>query len=260
MASNPQFITLGKGSLYFAPFAAGTQNISDFRFLGNAPSFSLTIDVNKLDHYDSTQKIKQKDKIVVLETTRSGAITLDEIHPDNVAMFLFGLNTKITEAAATGLTESFTGVKLGRFYAIGISSSYPSGRRNIDPATFTATKNGGGTLVAGTDYVLDAKGGMIHLLEGASGIADGDQLDITYDQLGYTRNHVKAGGDLIEGALKFISNNPTGAHNDVYIPYASLTPTGDMQLIGDDWMQIPLQFEALTKGDQAAVYVDDKPV
>jgi len=255
--SNPEFITIGRGALYFAPFVPGTHTPKGFRFLGNAPAFSLTINVNKLEHFSSTEQIKQKDKIVVLDTTRSGAITLDEIHPDNVAMFLFGQNDPITETAATGITESITGVELDRSYMIGVSDTYPSGRKNI---TNLQVAKSGTALVENTDYKADLSSAMIHILATATGVSAGDTIDLTYDQVAFTRNHIKAGSDLIEGALKFVSNNPTGAQQDVFCPYVSMNPTGDMQLIGDDWMQIPLEFEALVDGDKAAVYVDGKPV
>jgi len=251
--------TLGRGKLSFAPFKAGTQTPDGFRYMGNSPSFSFNVDVQELEHYDADEGVKVLDESVVLQANRSGALVLDDIQPDNVALFLFSQPDTISVTAQSGLTETFAAVKLDRAYKIGVSSANPSGVLNIDPATFVA-KVGATTLVAGTDYTLDAKRGKMTLLAGATSVTAGDDVDVTYDILAYTRNHIAAGSTQVEGALIYEEYNPVGSNSVWYFPYVKVNPNGDMALKGDDWRQIPLTVKILKPSDGQAMYQDGVPV
>jgi len=251
--------TLGRGKLSFAPFKAGTKEPDGFRYMGNSPTFGVTVDVQELEHYDADEGVKVLDESVVLQANRTGSLVLDDIQPDNVALFLFSQPETISVTAQSGLTETFTGVKLDRSYKIGISSANPSGVLNVDPATFVA-KVGATTLVAGTDYELDAKRGKLTLLEGATNVSDGNDVDITYDILAYTRSHIAAGSEQVEGALLYEEFNPVGKNSVWYFPYVKVNPNGDMTMKGDDWRQIPLSVKILKPADGHAIYQDNVPI
>jgi hypothetical protein len=61
-------------------------------------------------------------------------------------------------------------------------------------------------------------------------------------------------------AVRFVADNPQGDNHDVYIPTATVKPSGNMDFIGTDWMNGQLAVEALKPSSGAAVYIDGRPV
>jgi len=251
---------IGRGKLYFARRDKTTGTLGGFRFLGNAPEFSINITADMVDHYQSTGGIKEKDLTVPLQTNRTGSFTLDDIQPENVAFALYGQAQTLAVAAAIGLTETINGVTKGFYYPLGMSGGTGSGALNV---TVTAIQNTttNVALVAGTDYEVDQASGFIHILPTATNVADGDNIQVTYDQNAYDRVHIPAGREPINGALRYVSDNPVGKNQIVYAPNVNLSPDGDMQFIGDDWMQIPVSAEFLVPADGGvALYIDNNPI
>jgi hypothetical protein len=62
----------------------------DFRDVGNAPLFEVTISVTKLDHFSSRQGIRFKDRSIVTEVNATVKMTLEEITSDNLLLALLG--------------------------------------------------------------------------------------------------------------------------------------------------------------------------
>src|SRR5712664_4081121 len=106
----PQNYTLGKGELYFAPFLSGTQIPDGERYLGNTPEMTLVIQATNLDHFNSDHGIRQKDDSVVLEVTRNGKFTCDNIDIKNLAVFFFGAASILADTARTVVDEPIAGV------------------------------------------------------------------------------------------------------------------------------------------------------
>ena len=180
-------LTLGKGELHFAKFGDNlTQIPGGFRFLGNCPEFNLTVESEELDHYSSTAGIRVKDDSVTLEINTTGTITCDDADPKNVALFFLGTEATITEAGETGLTDTFEGVEQGLSYQLGESATRPSGARDVTSVVVEPT-GGGVAFVLDTDYALDTTLGLVTIIEGG-GIADDDDLDISYDIAASTRS------------------------------------------------------------------------
>ena len=98
MADN---LTLGRGELWFAPYLTGTTTPDGERYIGNSPEFSLTIENENLDHFNSDHGVNEKDDSIVLSTNRTGAFTSDNIGMENLALFFLGEAKTITTAAAT---------------------------------------------------------------------------------------------------------------------------------------------------------------
>lgn len=98
--------------------------------------------------------------------------TLDEHDEYNERLIrLSGAGTTTTSAAVTAPagTASFVGVTLGRSYFLG-----------REAVNTVVCKKGVTSLVEGTDYTVDLNTGRITLLTSATGIDDGDTLDVTY--------------------------------------------------------------------------------
>lgn len=253
-------LALGKGELYFAPFKAGTQNPNGERFLGNCPEFALSQDDERLSHYSSTRGIRKKDEDIPVEQTYSGTVNCDQIVKENLAIFLLGSASVLTEAGAVGEEDTFEAVAQGNYYQLGTSATAPSGVRKVtnvvvkDDTTPTPV-----TFTVNTDYTVDADLGRIYVVPGGN-IADDTNLVITYDITAHSRDVVVSSADQVEGALRFISYNPKGQKLDYFFPWVKWSPNGDFNIITDEWQSIPLSIEALRKGDLAAVYLDGRPV
>ena len=114
-AHDVELYALGKGILYIAPFANGSEVYSD---LGNCPAFALGLSEEKLDHFTSRSGVKRKDKVVVIETGYSLEYTLDEFSVANLAYFLKANTSHNIIYANTNLTQE---------YAIKFISDNPEG-------------------------------------------------------------------------------------------------------------------------------------
>lgn len=249
--------TLGRGEIRFARFDANG-NPEGIRYLGNSPEFNIGVEANTLDHYKADHGLKEKDESITLEVNRTGSMVLDDIQPENVALYLFGASEDLVVAAANGVTDSFTATK-GLQHKIGRSDTDPAGLMNIDPANFTATV-GATTLVEGTDYDLDAKNGFIVILETATNVNDGDTVNLTFNTLAYTRTQIRSGDKPVEGELYYVEDNPAGQNHVWYFPKVKITANGDMAMKGDEWRTIPLSIEVLKPTDgREAIYCDNQP-
>lgn len=252
-----QNYTLGRGMVYFSRYNAGTQDPAGYLYIGNTPEFSLTIESENLDHFSSDAGIREKDDSVPLETTRTGSFTTDNISPENVALFFFGSASTLTQSAITSTPYTVGPVKKGMFYQLGISSSNPVGHRGLNPTGLTVA-TGGTTHVLNTDYRINTDTGMLEILT-TGAIADSASLTVTYAVLATTRSRVISGSTPVEGALRYIANNPKGINQDYIMPWVKITPNGDYALKGDEWQTIPFSIEALKPTFGEAVYVDGRP-
>jgi hypothetical protein len=94
---------IGKGIVSFKEAGA-----SVFTDLGNAPSFVYTPNVEKKEHFSSREGVKTKDFTAITEISATIKVTLDEITPENLAMFALG--DLASDGTITGLTKAeFTG-------------------------------------------------------------------------------------------------------------------------------------------------------
>jgi hypothetical protein len=100
---NVQNYHIGKGIVSFKE--TGSASFVD---LGNAPKFIYTPTTTKKEHFSSREGIKTKDFTAITEIGATVKVTLDEITPENLAMFALGDLT--TGGTITGLTKAeFTG-------------------------------------------------------------------------------------------------------------------------------------------------------
>lgn len=253
MANN---YTLGRGEMHFGQFRPNTQIPRGQLYLGNTPELGFTAEQESLDHYNSDRGVRIKDESVLLQLDYAGSFVTDNISPENLAMFFLGEALTQTTAAATGQTDTFTGVEIGRTYQLGTTDATPSGVRQVENVVLEVS---GTPLVAGVDYVVDPVLGSFTLLEGATGVEDEDTISATFDVEASTRARVISRSMTIEGSMRFIAHNPAGANLDYFMPWVKVTPNGDFQLKGDDWQALSFTIEVLKKGSLESIYIDGRP-
>jgi len=252
---------LGRGRVHFARFLPGTTTPDGFRYIGNTPEFSMNIESEELDHYDSDDGIREKDDSVPLEVNRTGSLITDNIVPENVALFFFGSNSIVSQALVASQTVTLENIRAGHGYKLGSTAANPAGYFGINATGFSAETNPAGTaLVADVDYTVDLDAGLITFIAGSLVATEGIDIDVTFAVRASTRTRVISGSAPIEGAMMYITRNPKGGNSTFYMPSVKVTPNGDYALKGDDWQQIPLSLEILKPDGQEAIYRDGTPV
>lgn len=248
-------LALGKGEVWFAQFKPGTQTPGGERFLGNCPEFTMNREAEKLEHFSSTRGKRLKDDEEILGVNNTATISCDDVQPKNLALWFLGSEQILTTIAALAETETFEDVEPGLSYQLGVTDETPAGVRKVDNVEVLV---GAAEQELGVDYDLDPVLGRITIIEGG-GISDGDDVIVNYDVEASTRTQVISTDSMVEGALRFISYNPKGQKIDYFMPWVKFSPNGDISLISEEWMTIPLSVEALVKGDLAPIYADGRP-
>lgn len=241
--------TLGKGILYFDRYKNGKS--SGYRDLGNAPSFSFNVNIEKLEHFSSRGGLRVKDKEIISQLTPSCSFTLDEITAENFEILGLATIDNQSQTAASNQTETIAAV----------TGVVTLGKRAIKNVAVAVGSN---DLVEGTDFVVsNAKAGQIEFKNSTdvqAAITNSNNFTITYDCDAVTLKVVKLFTETqIVGRLKFVSDNPTGTQCTLVAKNVSLTPSGDTAFIGDDWSTLSFSAECLKSTDPADVgspYID----
>lgn len=257
MASTNNY-TLGRGEIYFAKFKPGTQIPMGERYLGNTPALNLTIESERLDHFNSDRGVREKDDSVLLQSNRTGTLETDNVNPENIALFFLGSSMLSTVVAAVGLTSSFEDAVQGESYQLGTTDSTPSGARQVANIVVKDDAGTPVTFALGTDYVEDLVLARITVLEGGT-IANGTNLVVTFDTTNSERSRIISAADTIEGALRYVAKNPKGTQYDYFMPWVQFSPNGDFAIKAEEWQKLPFNLEFLKKGALEAIYVDGRP-
>ena len=248
--ANKQY-TLGRGKVLFDVFVAATTVITGERYFGNTPSFNLSVESENLDHFDADEGIKTKDKSVTLSLNRTGSFVTDNIDVDNVALFFLGNATVEAQSAATGKTTVITNPLADRYYQLGVTVGNPTGDRQVDNVVATG---------AATGFTVDEELGRVYITPGGD-IAGDATVTFTYDTIAKSRKRIITSGNAsVEGALRFLAANATGAQLDYYMPSVKLAPNGEYELKGESWQQMSFNAEIQKRDDNTeAIYIDGRP-
>jgi len=222
MPTHVNNIVIGSGKIYLALFD-GSNVRGGFRYFGDTPGLSVQITTERVTVYgaDLSSKYKMVDKVTQVD--REFTVTARDVSPPNTALFFGGDAVDLAQSTGTGETAVLTGVDQGLWYLIG-KAVQATGVRNI---TAVAVADGAVTYDIDTDYELDLARGRIYIVEGG-GIADGDDITVTYDAPANTRSQVSTTDQVSrKAALHFVADNSEGENSDLLIPYCELSPDGE---------------------------------
>lgn len=246
MARTPNYV-VGRGRLFFEQFLNGSRVARGAeRYLGNSPELSLSQSEETLDHFNSDEGIRVKDASISLQNDLTGSFTLDDISPENLALWFRGVVAASVIAGGAGLTHAATDVALGTYVQLGVDADNPTGDRNVSDVT---ASSGATPVVAEGNFTVDPATGRVFIHDDAAGIADGDDITFTYTVGAGTAEMVIPAGTNIEGRLVFIAANAAGENRDYVWPLVRMTPDGDFALKGDDWQTVNFSFEVLKLND-----------
>ena len=241
---------VAKGSLFVAPYLNGV--LQAYRFLGNAPTVTLTPSTTTLDHVSSVSGLNLKDRSLTLTNDLAVAFTVDNMSAENKALWVgsSGVQTQ-TITAQTAQTLTIANPVLGGVYLFGVSPVVPAGVKDVTVASVT---QGGGPLAAGTDYSVNGRTGMLGILPGGTVVA-GTPITVSWSSTAATRTVINNQAMIPTVAMRFESLNPdTGLGNnneEHFLPYVTLRPTGDLPLVSDIWQSIGFTGEVLQRSDIA---------
>lgn len=220
----------GRGQLFLNLYAAGV--FEGRRFIGNCPSFNLSVESEIFEHVSSTSGIQTTDLKVTKSTKFSGQIVCDDMQPENMALFLVGSQATLSQVA-TPVTNEAIVVNKGFHFQLGLTVSNKVGIRDVTSVVVTDVA-GTTTYVLNTDYKLDADSGMIYIISGGA-ITNGQTIHVDYTPTAGSRPYIQSGDSgSLQGEIFFVSDNANGDNRDVRIPLATISPSGEMPFITAD--------------------------
>lgn len=230
---------LGAGRLFFEQTdALGTPTLAGEVYLGDSPGFSLAVESESVEDFSSDGPIAEKDVDVAIRVTRSFNLTTKNISFDNLALFVIGTASTVTQAATPVVNEAINAVQPGRYYQLGATTANPTGVRSVTAVVVTDdTTPTPVTYVLDTDYELDAALGRIRVIPGGAIVA-GTNLLIDYTPAANTRDRVSSDSLGAKfGKLRYVEDATFGPARDVFAPFVQLKPTGELPFKSRDAVQ-----------------------
>ena len=251
MSEEKQDIVVGSGRLYFQPKGQDGEV-----YFGDTPGFQIGLQTDKLDVYSSDSPVAEKIESVVRNVVRTASITCQNVSQENLAMWLLGDETALSQTAVEVTDEEAT-VKKGEWYQLGGGV----GVKEVSSVTVQGSPDKANTYKALTedeDYKLDAKLGRILMLKDV--LAHDEPIKITYTPKAEKYPQVQSSDDkTIEGALRFISDNTTGTNRDLWAPHVTIEPEGQIELKSrDNPVQMTFNIEFIKEVGEEALYITNR--
>lgn len=172
------------------------------------------------------------------------AIRANAANSDLYALFLLGTTAAYSVTGGTVSGESVASMEHDKWYKLA--------NANVS-AVVIATK------VLGTDYEVDAELGLIRTLSTGT-IADNATSSVNYTYSGIAGTTIRVGTES-KVDVKLIGrlvNAETGAKAILDVPKVTLSPDGEISLIGDDYQDFGLTGSCvLLDGETADLYLRD---
>lgn len=215
-----------RGRLSLAKITNGV--VGAFREVGNMPSLTLAISVDKQEHTESMSGNDATDLILYNATALSLSGSLEQLDKENLALVVSGKNVDVP-------TKTITGKSLG---AVKAGDKIKLEGFNL---TAVAVKGAADAVIEQSKYKLDAAFGTITFLEDIASVI----IDYTTGAVTHT---VLANNFTQEYAISFEGVNKANKNQKVCIQFhrAMKTPETSLDLIGSDGVSsIDIEFDVL---------------
>jgi hypothetical protein len=232
-------------------------------YIGNTPSLGLDVTTEKMEHFDGDSGLKEKDDSTLIQIVRTLKFECDNISVGNWARFLLANSSTQTQASGSVVAETLNSlqngkVKQGYYYQLGELAANPGGVREVSAVVI---KVAAATKTLNTDYTVDLVSGRVYIVPGG-GIADDAVVTADYTKAAKTRSQIISASNItLNGAARFIADNPKGTNQDFFFPYVGLAPSGTAQIKAETpaYMKLAFELEILKKdANTASVYIDGR--
>ena len=179
--------------------------------------------------------------------TTAISITLLEVPPLILARMLYGSGTSGAVAAGAVTDVAYTAhskdvpIKLAHRYLL------------ASPAP--VVEKGGTPLVAGTDYTIDGRQGLL-IPKAGGDIESGDELTVSYSYDDYIRTAINGGATPNEKfhILGDVEDRISGENGLLRIPQVDLTVDGDVDWFSAEPIQVTLTGNVVFRSEESALY------
>jgi len=235
-------IVIGAGRCFFAQEASSTTEGEDFRYLGDNPSLTVSATTEKVEVDSSDGPVAETLVSITKKVARTMKMTLRHVSADNLALFVMGTASTVTQTA-TGGTFSITTAVPGRYYKVGGNTVFGL---TISATGVRAGATASGTAVTGTKWEYDGNAGMLYFTTG-SGVTGPHTIVYTKTATSHSKVETNTTGAL-KGTLIFVSDNTEGSEDVWKISRCEIAPDGESALKSrDNPMELPFNVNILTR-------------
>ena len=247
------------------------------RYLGDTPSGVLRIETEETTVVAGDGATPRMLARVVSRIARSFEVNVQDVSPENLALFVLGTDGEQVDAAtAVARTDAAAAlaVEPGHWYQLGVSASKPAGVGSVKKTGFNVySATSGGTTYTPTsfhsddrvnevgDYTLDHEAGRLYIEPGKR--INKGTVYVAYTPVGQTLKTVAASPrKQIKAAFRYVEDATQGRGNNYYAPVAIIRPGGDMVLKDRTAAQsLTLNVDVLQPADgaKAPLYINQQP-
>ena len=248
---------LGRGKMYFADINTDGKPLG-YRFVGNCPEVTATVESENYEHFRSTQGLRTKDLDIIIQQSIAWTASLENMDKENLALFFSAeektsfVNPSITGFADVAcvpdgeLVSEATG---GLWYDIvDANGDLSTGLTVTNALTLNSTNVTPVTLVENTDYTVDSETGRVFFKDSAAvqtiiTNSEGVTATVTADVAAPTSTKLGAGSKgETNVAIKFELINAQSDDVELifFLHKAGVTSNGDAGFISDEVAQLPI--------------------
>jgi hypothetical protein len=221
-------IVIGAGRVFFAEENSATAEGEDFRYLGDSPALSLSATTEKVEVDSSDAPVAETLVSITKKVARSFKMTLRNVSSDNLALFIMGTASTVTQTATGGSTAIVSAVP-GRYYKIGGTSVFGL---TISATGVRAGATASGSVVTGTKWQYDGNSGLLYFTTG-SAVSGAHTILYTKTTASHSKVESNTTGAL-KGTLLFVSDNTEGSEDVWKISRCEIAPDGEAALKSRD--------------------------
>ena len=244
---NTPNIVLGAGRIFFAVETSSTTEGTAFTLIGETPGFEIGGASEILTVDSSDTPVAEELVRIVKKVSRESTMTIRDIKPENLALFMMGSSSGVTQA--TGTANTTISMAKGRYYKIGGDDI-----QDITVVTGTGVKQGTATGASiprtttggGVNWELDSANAIIYLPTGSA--ATTGNIYIAYKKNASSWDKVTTGTSPVFGSLLFVADNTVGDNYRLKISRCQLSPNGNAAFKSrDNPMELALSINILTR-------------
>jgi len=209
--------------------------------IGNAKNLEITPENEEIEHANYRNKDSFIDQTVNKSHKVNGAFTVDSISSEVLRLFCHANDLTESTQAITAVTDEPHTAKLGKWLKVGATATDSLGK--VDLSAVRVTDDTDTDLDQATNYILDAKGGWVYIMENAADISEDDTIHFDYTPAATVIETIKGGTQkTIQGQFMFtgdpIKTNGVNTKRQIFIADVTLSSANALPLIAEEFQEL----------------------